>query len=460
MRKISTSLILGFFLALVCLPRLQAQTATNSSADTNATAAQSVPTGQAPDDVTRKISDLVHAGKYAEAQQLTTGLLVAYPGDQRLIKAKALLERLLASPASAVPSSQPTNSVTPTQPVASGTSEQFTGMDKVKYNSLIELARQAQQNADLEQQKASLQRFMDESSPFLQKHPNEMLLWQLRAASALSLDDPYAPYAGYEAGQKLLAMGASDNNDPNLQHLLAQLNLKGWLDREKMEEAKKNTADSLVNGLNMKFARVPGTTVLFSVWNTRVQDFQAFVNDTHFDATQGMKSWIEYVPPKNLLNLFDNGVRAHFEQRGNSWQNPGWSQAPGDPVTGLSWDDAKAFCQWLTAKERHIGKIRPDQSYRLPTDAEWSMAVGLEAETGDTPKSKSGKVKTPISPLGNKVPNMYGIFDLGGKFPQFCEDWYDSKQKVKGCGAATRFRGPLRVAGLRPRSAQTNAASV
>jgi hypothetical protein len=54
---------------------------------------------------------------------------------------------------------------------------------------------------------------------------------------------------GYEAGQKLLAMGAADSNDPSLQQLLAQLKNKGWLDKlaaeeaEEAEEAAKPWAD-------------------------------------------------------------------------------------------------------------------------------------------------------------------------------------------------------------------------
>src|SRR5258708_11447105 len=98
-------------------------------------------------------------------------------------------------------------------------------MDKVDYNALIELARQAQQTTDLEQQTTLLKQFMKDSDSFLQQHPNEMLLWQLRAASAISLNDPIA---GYVAGQKLLATGAADSNEPNLQRLLAQLKNQGW----------------------------------------------------------------------------------------------------------------------------------------------------------------------------------------------------------------------------------------
>lgn len=46
-----------------------------------------MPAGQAPDDVLKKLSDVVHAGKYAEAQQTITAMLILYPDDQRLIKA-------------------------------------------------------------------------------------------------------------------------------------------------------------------------------------------------------------------------------------------------------------------------------------------------------------------------------------------------------------------------------------
>lgn len=224
--------LLGFVLALICLPSLHAQTATKVPADTNPAATIPAPAVQAPDDVTNKISDLVHAGKYAEAQQLTTGLLLAYPNDQRLIKAKALLEKLLAPVASAnaAPgSNQPTNNAAPAQPATNANAEELIGMDKVNYDALIELARQAQQTTDLEQQNASLKQFMEQSSLFLQKHPDQMLLWQLRAASAISLNDPMA---GYEAGQTLLASGVTDSTDSNVRRLLAQLKNKGWLDKQ------------------------------------------------------------------------------------------------------------------------------------------------------------------------------------------------------------------------------------
>jgi hypothetical protein len=101
MRKISTSFIPEVILALSFLPLLHSQTSANAPAEINASAANPAPAGQAPDEVTKKITELFHAGKYAEAQQLTTGMLLAYPNDQRLIKAKAFLDKVLAPGASA-----------------------------------------------------------------------------------------------------------------------------------------------------------------------------------------------------------------------------------------------------------------------------------------------------------------------------------------------------------------------
>ncbi|GAC1693645.1 MAG: hypothetical protein NVS9B5_36350 [Terriglobales bacterium] len=241
MGKLPKPFILGLFLALISLPPLPAQTATNAPADTSARVANPALTSQAPADVTNKITDLVHAGKYAEAQQLTAGLLLAYPDDQRLIKTKTLLDKLVetSDSANATPGrNRLTNNVASAQPLANTNSEPLTGMEKVDYNALIELARQAQQTTDLLQQKALLQQFMDQSGLFLQKHPAEIVLWQLRAASALGLN---RPVAGYEAGQKLLAMGAADSNDLNLQRLLVQLKNAGWLDQQKAKELQAST---------------------------------------------------------------------------------------------------------------------------------------------------------------------------------------------------------------------------
>jgi formylglycine-generating enzyme required for sulfatase activity len=217
-----------------------------------------------------------------------------------------------------------------------------------------------------------------------------------------------------------------------------------------------------VNSLGMKFVPVPGTQVLFSIWDTRVQDFEAFVNSTGYVATGGMYS------------VSKDGWR----QGGSTWKEPGFSQGPTHPVVGVSWNDAKEFCQWLTKRERSAGNLPQDREYRLPKDDEWSAAVGLKNEVGSTPQEKDGKIKlypwdipqkrdkswppppgagnyageevknggwpsgsTVIegyndgyprtSPVGSFAVNQFGLYDMGGNVSQWCEDWYNAQMQYR-----------------------------
>ncbi len=97
------------------------------------------------------------------------------------------------------------------------------------------------------------------------------------------------------------------------------------------------------NHFGGSYLPVPGTAVLFAVTETTVAEFNAFVEGSRYP-------WI-YAP--------------HFEQGGDH------------PVVGVSLSDAQAFCNWLTDTEREAGRITDGQSYRLPSNAEWSAAAGL-----------------------------------------------------------------------------------
>jgi formylglycine-generating enzyme required for sulfatase activity len=181
-----------------------------------------------------------------------------------------------------------------------------------------------------------------------------------------------------------------------------------------------------VNSLGMKFVPVPGTKVLFCVSDVRVKDYEAYAA-----AVIGV---------------------------GSSWKSPGFEQGPTHPVVNVSWEDAKAFCRWLTRKDEREGLIGESQSYRLPTDAEWSLAIGLDEPSGGTPKDKDAKIKS-VYPWGTEWPplraaanygsslevddyqytspvesfraNRHGLYDMGGNVWQWCEDWYDTYQQFR-----------------------------
>jgi len=164
------------------------------------------------------------------------------------------------------------------------------------------------------------------------------------------------------------------------------------------------------NSLGMKFVPVPGTQVFFSIWDTRFQDFRVFAERSGYDATGGMYS------------MGKDGLK----QRGGSWKEPGFGQGQTNPVVGVSSIDAKAFCAWLTKTEQEGGQLPHGWSYRLPTDEEWSIAVGLGHEPGDTPGMKNGKItgiypwgKTMASAEGRRQLLRRGIEDVDG----CCDRW-------------------------------------
>jgi sulfatase modifying factor 1 len=122
-------------------------------------------------------------------------------------------------------------------------------------------------------------------------------------------------------------------------------------------------------------------------------------------------------------------------------------------ATFISWDDATAFCEKLTRRERKAGKIHHDQEYRLPTEAEWECACRAGTTTYWSFGRDAGLAgeyawfgggwneKTGVIPGGNtaseqyahrvkdKKPNAWGFFDMHGNVWEWTSDWHGEKPK-------------------------------
>src|SRR5215831_4749038 len=81
---------------------------------------------------------------------------------------------------------------------------------------------------------------------------------------------------------------------------------------------------------------------------------------------------------KETTTTRKDGLLTLWGSQTNGWDNPGFSQQDDCPVVCVNWEDANLFCAWLTRKEHAEGIISSSRRYRLPTDAEWSIAAGLE----------------------------------------------------------------------------------
>jgi formylglycine-generating enzyme required for sulfatase activity len=136
-----------------------------------------------------------------------------------------------------------------------------------------------------------------------------------------------------------------------------------------------------------------------------------------------------------------------FDRHDNySWRSAGFKQTDEHPVVCVSWNDAVAFCKWLSKRE---GK-----TYRLPTEAEWEYACRAGTTTryysGDDPETlakvgdvadATAKAKFPTwawtikasdgyvftAPVGQFKPNAFGLYDMHGNAGQWCADRYGEK---------------------------------
>jgi formylglycine-generating enzyme required for sulfatase activity len=180
------------------------------------------------------------------------------------------------------------------------------------------------------------------------------------------------------------------------------------------EEIREHT-----NSLNQRFLLIPGSPVLFAQYETTVAQWQTFLSESQ-------QEW-NYKP--------------HF------------TQTPDHPVVGVTLQDAKIFCAWLTDKERAAKTLNMAQSYRLPTLAEWDAAAVLlrtrkpdltvdeqvqdertfpwgmrwppppkaaNLAEGEIPGYEDGFPYT--APVGSFTASEDGLFDLAGNVWEWCWD--------------------------------------
>jgi len=111
------------------------------------------------------------------------------------------------------------------------------------------------------------------------------------------------------------------------------------------------------------------------------------------------------------------------------------------PIVGIGWNDANAYCQWLSKKK--------GLKFRLPTEAEWEFACRAGTTTpfhygsslsseqanfdGNGPYGNAEKniYRGKTIPVGNFKPNSWGLYDMHGNVYEWCNDWFDENYYLK-----------------------------
>jgi sulfatase modifying factor 1 len=170
-----------------------------------------------------------------------------------------------------------------------------------------------------------------------------------------------------------------------------------------------------------------------------IAEFRRFVSETGYkteaekDGSEGGRGY------DAGATGFDGPLRKYH------WKNTGYSQGDRHPVANVTWNDAKAFCHWLSRKERKV--------YDLPTEAEWEYACRAGTRTahfsGDDAEAlvEVGNIADAAfraklaeydwgiqgddryafsAPVGRYRANAFGLHDMHGNVSEWCADWYEA----------------------------------
>jgi formylglycine-generating enzyme required for sulfatase activity len=182
-----------------------------------------------------------------------------------------------------------------------------------------------------------------------------------------------------------------------------------------------------------------------------VGEFRVFIEDSDY-VTDAEKA--------GVASVYDESTGRMIERRGVTWRDDylGSSAADDLPVINVSWNDAVAYTQWLSA--------RTGKHYRLPSEAEYEYALRagsstrypwgdgnppreIENITGDgdrSPKLKRSWAKAfrryedgywGPAPIGKFPPNAFGLVDIDGNVSVWVADcWHDNYMRAPADSSA------------------------
>lgn len=108
-------------------------------------------------------------------------------------------------------------------------------------------------------------------------------------------------------------------------------------------------------------------------------------------------------------------------------------EGPQYPMYYVSYEEALAFCQALTEREKAAGRLPAGYAYTLPTEAQWEYAcragtkgpfAGADLDSLGWHTNNSEQTTRPVA---TKTANAWGLHDMHGNVMECCLDWYAAK---------------------------------
>lgn len=173
-----------------------------------------------------------------------------------------------------------------------------------------------------------------------------------------------------------------------------------------------------------------------------VEEFHNFVDATGYKTDAEKEGWAErWMVVDGVWNW--NKVNGLNWKYGTNGELRKWSEYR-HPVIYVSWNDAVAYCKWLSQKT--------DTKFGLPTEAQWEFAArggnlskgyrfagsNRIEEVGWYGNIGFGNAEGSTHIVGQKKPNELGIYDMSGNVWEWCNDRYGSY----GSGSQTNPQGP------------------
>lgn len=144
--------------------------------------------------------------------------------------------------------------------------------------------------------------------------------------------------------------------------------------------------------------------------------------------SQGWDNEVER--PVHDVRITKDFWMGRFPVTQSQWQevmgnNPSYCRdaGPDAPVEQVSWNDSQAFIAKLNSQQTRW-------TVRLPTEAEWEYAcrAGTTEETYgrlDEIAWYEGNNTRSTHPVGQKLPNSFGLYDMLGNVWEWCQDWFE-----------------------------------